>query len=169
MKLSRLFVFLTFICLFSCKNERKSPDSVNGQGLSMQQDFAKRYPKAQEVVWDTLDLGFAALFSDDSFEYTSQYDAKGVFQFTATFIEQTALPVVVQQIMENKYKNAAVAVIKRVEKDKTQTYIIELESNTDYITLEFDGSGKILKEEKHPLSNEELQLEEEEGVDEKEK
>ena len=44
---------------------------------------------------------------------------------------------------------------------------IEIETNTDYINLEFDDSGKLLKEEKRPLSNEELQRQEEEGVDEK--
>lgn len=168
--LRRLLIFLTTLCLFACNNEPKAPNTVVGQtALSMQQDFAKRYPNVHDVIWDTLDVGFAALFSDDEFEYKTSYDAKGVFQFTVTFIEQTALPSVVQQVLEKKYKNAAAAVIMRVDNGTILTYQIELETSTDYINLEFDSSGKLLKEEKHPLSNEEMQREEEEGVDEKDK
>lgn len=168
--LRQFFTFLTILCLFACNNEPKTPNSASGQTtLPMQDDFAKRYPNVHDAIWDTLDVGFSASFSDDDFEYKTQYDAKGVFQFTVTFIEQTALPSVVRQVLEKKYKNAAAAVIMRVDNGTIQTYQIELETSTDYINLEFDSSGKLLKEEKHPLSNEEMQREEEEGVDEKDK
>ena len=165
-----LFLFSVAICLFACKNQPKSPNVVVGQSATnMQEDFAKRYPKAQEVVWDTLDTGFAALFADDAFDYKVYFDSKGVYQYTATFIEPTALPKTIQQILEKKYKNAAAAVIMRIENEKNLTYQIELETSSDYINLEFDESGKLLKEEKHPLSNEEIQRQEEEGVDENDK
>lgn len=170
MILRHFFSFLTILCLFACKNEQKTPASASTQTtMPMQDDFAKRYPNVRDAIWDTLDVGFSASFSDDDFEYTTHYDAKGQFQYTATFIEQTDLPKEVQQILEKKYKNAAAAVIMRVENGKSKTYQIELETSTDYINLEFDDSGKLLKEEKHPLSNEEMQREEEEGVDEKDK
>lgn len=170
MIMRQFFTFLTIICLFACKNEQKTPSSASGQTtVPMQDDFAKRYPNVHDVIWDTLDLGFAASFSDDTFEYTTHYDAKGLFQYTGTFIEQTDLPKEVQQILNKKYKNAAAAVIMRVDNGKSKTYQIELETSTDYINLEFADSGKLLKEEKHPLSNEEMQREEEEGVDEKDK
>jgi hypothetical protein len=170
MMMRQFFIFLVVVCFFSCKNEQKTPNLSKEQTvLPMQEDFAKRYPNVHDVIWDTLDLGFAASFSDDDFEYTTHYDAKGLFQYTATFIEQTDLPKEVQQVLNKKYKNAAAAVIMRVENGKSKTYQIELETGTDYINLEFDDSGKLLKEEKHPLSNEEMQREEEEGVDENEK
>ena len=92
---------------------------------------------------------------------------KGVFQYTATFIERTAVPKAVQDILEKKYPNAEASVVMRIDNGKTQTYQVEIETNTDYVNLEFDDSGKLLKEEKRPLSNEELQRQEEEGVDEK--
>ncbi len=167
MILRQLFIFLTIICLFSCKNEPKPPHSVSvGQG-GMQEDFAKRYPNIPDVIWDTLDVGFTASFSDDVSEHKAHYDSSGAFQYAVTFIEQTTLPIAVQKVIESKYKNAAAALIMRVEKNKISTYQIELETSTDYLVLEFDESGKILKEKKTPLSNEEIQREEEEGVDEK--
>jgi hypothetical protein len=168
MILRQLFVFLTITCLFACKNEPKTPNAATGQSpLSMQEDFAKRYPNVPDVIWDTLDMGFTASFSDDVAEHRANYDTSGVFQYAATLIELTALPIAIQKVIAKKYKNAAAALIMRVEKDKIQTYQIELETSTDYINLEFDASGKILNEKKTPLSNEEMQREEEEGVDDK--
>ena len=164
----RLFIFSIIFCLFSCGDEPQKSDATSGQ-MTMQESFAKRFPKAQEVVWDTLDVGFAALFSDEQFDYKAFFDAKGIFQYTATFIEQTALPKVVQDVLEKKFPNAEASVVMRVDNGKVQTYQIEIETNTDYINLEFDDSGKLLKEEKRPLSNEELQRQEEEGVDENDK
>jgi dsRNA-specific ribonuclease len=164
------FIILSLFCLFFCKNQPKMPNSseIGGQsGLTMQADFGQRYPNAQDVVWDTLESGFAALFLDSDFDNKAYFDIKGAFQYTVTFIEQKDLPTVVQEILEKKYKDASAAVIMRVENGQSRSYQIELETSTDYINLEFDNLGKLLKEEKHPLSNEEIQRQEEEGVDDK--
>ncbi len=163
-------IFLTITCCLSCKNQPDpSTTTVRQPTANFHEDFAKRYPKAQDVIWDTLDIGFAALFNDGEFENKAFFDNKGVYQYTATFIEETALPKAVQQVVNTKYKNAAAAVIMRVETGSKRTFQIELETSTDYINLEFDESGKLLKEEKHPLSNEEIQRQEEEGVEQNNK
>jgi hypothetical protein len=170
MILRYLSILLTTFCLFSCKNEPKTPTSgATQQVLPLQETFAKKYPNVQDVVWDTLDNGFAALFSDDTYDYKAYFDDKGVYQYTATFIEQEALPKSIQAILIKKYPDANAAVIMRIEKDNTQAYHIELETSTDYVNLDFDSSGKLLTEDKHPLSNEEIQRQEEEGVDKNEK
>ena len=49
----RLFIFSIIFCLFSCGGEPQKSDATSGQ-MTMQESFAKRFPKAQEVVWDTL-------------------------------------------------------------------------------------------------------------------
>lgn len=166
----QLFAFLMLFSFFACQNEQKKTAVGERQSeMSVQEDFSKRYPNIRDIIWDTLDIGFSGSFSDDNFEHTAYYSIKGLYQFTSTLIEQTDLPVPIQEILDQKYKNAAAAVIMRIENGKNKTYKIELESSTDYINLEFDDSGQLLKEEKHPLSNEEMQREEEEGVDEKEK
>ena len=162
-----LLIFLTFIGLWACKNQ---PNNTSNQStLNFQADFAKRYPKAQDVVWDTMDIGFAALFTDGEFENKAFFDTKGTYQYTSTFIEQTALPEAIQKVLNTTYQNAAAAVIMQIEAAGKRTYQIELETSTDYISLEFDKSGKLLKEQKAPLSNEEIQRQEEEGVEQKDK
>ena len=164
------FILLSIFIIFACKNQPKAPkDRTDHATLNFQEEFAKRFPKVQDVIWDTLDNSFAALFSDNKFEYKVVFDKNGVYQYTVTFIEQTDLPRPIQSIIEKKYKNAAAAVIMHVDNGKTKTYQIELETSTDYINLEFDEFGKLLKEQKHPLTNKEIQLEEEEGVDQNNK
>ncbi len=165
-----LFIFLSITCFLACKNQPDASKKANGQPTSnFHEDFIKRYPKAEDVIWDTLDIGFAALFYDGELESKAFFDTKGVYQYTSTFIEQTALPKVIQQVLNTKYQNAAAAVIMRVKTGDKLTYQIELETSTDYINLEFDESGKLLKELKAPLSNEEIQRQEEEGVDQNDK
>ena len=79
------------------------------------------------------------------------------------------LPLDIQSFIKKKYKSAIVAIAQQVNDGDNKMYQVEIETSTDYISLEFDGKGKFLKEIKHPLSNEELQQQEEEGVDETEK
>ena len=165
-----LFIFLIFTFVMACKNEPNPANTVGEQPtLNFQADFAKRYPKAQDVVWDTLDSGFAALFYDGVLDNKAVFNLKGIYQYTTTYIEETALPQAVQKVLNTKYRNAAAAVIMRVETINKRTYQIELETSTDYINLEFDESGKLLKEHKTPLSNEEIQRAEEEGVEQNDK
>ena len=162
-----LLILLTVIGLSACKNQ---PTATGDQSSSnFQADFAKRYPNAQDVIWDTLDIGFAALFTAGEFENKAFFDTKGVYRYTSTFIEQTALPEAVRKVLNTTYQNAAAAVIMRIETAGKRTYQIELETSTDYISLEFDESGKLLKEQKAPLSNEEIQRQEEEGVEQNDK
>ena len=165
-----LLILLITTCFLACKNQPDTSNTVSGLPISnFHEDFAKKYPKAEDVVWDTLDIGFAALFYDGELENKAFYDTKGIYQYTSTFIEQTALPKAVQQVLNTIYQNAAAAVIMRIETGSKRTYQIELETSTDYINLEFDESGKLLKEQKAPLSNEEIQRQEEEGVDQNDK
>ncbi len=165
-----LFSFLIFTLVMACKNKSNPINTAGGQPtLNFQADFVKRYPKAQDVVWDTLDSGFAALFYDGVLDNKAVFDLTGAYQYTTTYIEETALPEAVQKVLNTKYRNAAAAVIMRVETSSKRTYHIELETSTDYINLEFDELGKLLKEQKTPLSTEEIQREEEEGVEQNDK
>ena len=162
-----LLISLIFIGLMACKNQTN--DSNDQSSLNFQADFATRYPEAQDVVWDTSDIGYAALFTKGEFDTKAFFDTKGVYQYTSTFIEHTSLPEAIQKVLNTTYQNAAAAVIMKIETAGKLTYQIELETSTDYISLEFDESGKLLKEQKAPLSNEEIQRQEEEGVEQNDK
>lgn len=160
----------------ACQNGDKMPKNVknpeNTEGVSfvsndLAQAFARQFPKAEEVVWDSTDTGLIANFLENQLDCRAHYDPKGAFQYTTCFIEATALPSSVQRLLKEKYAEARPAVVMSVKNGQNQTYQVELDAATDYIVLEFDANGKILKEQKKPLSIDELKQQEEEGVEKK--
>jgi hypothetical protein len=163
----KILFFAISIAVSACRNAEK-PKNTEGS-LSAESDasatFARQFPKAQDVSWDSLDNGVAATFYDGKNDCKAYFDAKGAFQYATSFIEIGALPPPIQYFLTEKYKNANAAVVMSVKNAQSQTFQVELETATDYVNLEFDTNGKILKEQKTPLSNDEMQRQEEEGVE----
>jgi hypothetical protein len=165
----KIIYFVVAFLFFACRNG-ETPKNTEGGQKGVNTDaaattFARQFPKAQDVAWDSLEHGVSATFYDGKNDCKAYFDSKGVFQYTTSFIETTALPTSAQRFLMEKYKNANAAVVMSVQNAQTQTFQVELETSTDYVNLEFDTNGKILKEQKQPLSNDELQRQEEEGVE----
>jgi hypothetical protein len=161
---------LAAVLAFSfCKNTDTTPKNTASpvvvEGSPMQTFLAKRFPNAQEVFWDTLENGYSATFYDGKYDYKAQFDNTGRFQNTTMLIELDALPAPINQFLKEKYKNAEIAIVQLVDNDASKTYHIELQAAADYFILDFDESGKLLKEMKDPLSSDELKRQEEEGVE----
>ncbi len=178
----RYFFILTAVFLFTtieaCKNNssvpQQKPDTEGSNlpeytGAEANKTFFKQFPQAQDVTWDSLDMGIVANFFDGKNNCKAFYDVKGHFQYVTTLLDFESLPTMIQTFIKNKYKTAVIAIAQQIDDGKNKSYQIEIESDTDYIALEFDEKGKFLKEIKLPLSPEELQRQEEEGVDENEK
>ncbi|NJN35357.1 MAG: hypothetical protein HC817_14985 [Saprospiraceae bacterium] len=127
--------------------------------------FNKKFPKATDVFWDSLDNGFMATFFDETHDKKAFFDVRGQFEYATTVVELEELPKTIADFLKRKYPKAEIAIAQIVEDDHERAFHIEIENFMDYISLEFDKSGQLRKETKHPLSNEELQREEEEGVD----
>ena len=176
MKYWKVLFFAAAMTVSACQNGDKMPKNVenfsNTEGPSfvskeLNQAFVRQFPKADEVVWDSTETGLIANFWCDSSDCRAYYDPKGVFQYTTRFIEISALPPSVQRLLNEKYAEAKPAVVMSVKNGQIQTFQVELDAATDYIVLEFDVNGKMLKEQKKPLSTDELKRQEEEGVEKK--
>lgn len=159
-----LFSIVFLIGLEACNNTSSTPSGAGATSA-----FAKQFPKAQDVTWDSLDIGVVANFSDGKNICKAFYDVQGNFQYVTILLTFETLPLDIQSFIKKKYKSAIIAIAQQVNDRDNKTYQVEIETSTDYIALEFDSKGKFLKEIKQPLSNEELQRQEEEGVDETEK
>ena len=170
----KILFFASIIGVLACNDAEKPKNNTSGDAntegvqsvnAAAVQNFARQFPKAEEAVWDTLDTGLSVSFFDGTTDRKAYFDAKGAFQFVTNFIEITALPASAQRILKEKYKNSSIAVVLSVKNGKNQTYHVELETDSEYVNIEFDGNGKIFKEQKQPLSNDELKRQEEEGVE----
>ncbi len=176
MKYWKILFFTAAMVVSACQNGDKMPKNAENQGNTegvsfvnsdLTQAFARQFPKAEEVVWDSTETGLIANFWCDASDCRAYYDVKGVFQYTTRFIEISALPPSVQRLLKEKYAEAKPAVVMSVKNGQSQTFQVELDAATEYITLEFDANGKILKQQSKPLSTDELKRQEEEGVEKK--
>jgi hypothetical protein len=163
----KILFWAIIIAISACQNAEKPKYTEGSPSASTDAaaTFARQFPKAQDVSWDSLEHGVSATFYDGKNDCKAYFDEKGAFQYAASFIEITALPASAQRFLTEKYKNANAAVVMSVKNAQNQTFQVELETTTDYVNLEFDTAGKILKEQKTPLTNDEMQRQEEEGVE----
>lgn len=163
--LLKSFVLMFLIC-FGCSKCKQSEGISNVQTEgSAAAAFKQRFPKAQDVSWDSVDNGIVANFFDGTYESEAFFDLKGQYQYLTTSIDFETLPKEIQDFIQKKYSVDELAFIQKVEDAKEKIYHVELKTNKEYINLDFDLNGKIKSESKLPLSNEELQNEEEEGVE----
>jgi hypothetical protein len=164
-----LLNFLILIVLFclgcsKCKQSENASNPQNTEGVAAVA-FKQRFPKAQDVSWDSVDNGLIANFFDGTYESEAFFDIKGQYQYLTTSIDFETLPKAIQDFIQKKYSVDELAFIQKVEDAKQKIYHVELKTDKEYINLDFDLIGKLKHENKLPLSNEELQSEEEEGVE----
>jgi hypothetical protein len=158
--------FLILLFCFGCSKCKQAESVSNPQNTEgVAATFKQRFPKAQDVSWDSVDNGLIANFFDGTYESEAFFDLNGQYQYLTTSIDFETLPKAIQDFIQKKYSVDELAFIQKVEDAKEKIYHVELKTDKEYINLDFDLNGKIKSESKLPLSNEELQNEEEEGVE----
>jgi hypothetical protein len=166
-------LILIILFCFGCSKCKQSESASNAQNLPTRQAgtegamaaFKQRFPKAQDVSWDSVENGLIVNFFDGTYESEAFFDFKGQYQYLTTSIDFETLPKAIQIFIQKKYSVDELAFIQKVEDTKEKIYHVELKTDKEYINLDFDFVGKLMHETKLPLSNEELQSEEEEGVE----
>jgi hypothetical protein len=166
----RFLFFLLSIVIIACKNDtpQNAPiveNTFSTEGGVIRQVFLQRFPKAEDVYFDSLETGYEISFNEGNNDRMASYDKTGQFLYVTTYIENDSLPPDAENFLNTKYKNAQLNIINAVENDKELHYVAEIETAENYIILEFDKNGKLLRESKNPLSKKEMQQREEEGVD----
>ena len=152
----KIALFSSILTFVFCKNTDTPKNTVQGTNQepsnvpATQNDLVKRFPKAQEVYWDTLDNGFIATFFDGKYDCKAFYDAKNLFQYATSLIEPEALPETINRFLKEKYKKSEIAIIQSVNDGKTQTFHIELETNSDYVILDFKYFWQTFKRNQRP-------------------
>jgi hypothetical protein len=157
------YLFILFLFIDACK--KPSPVKNTEEAKTMSEILMQKFPTAQDIVWDTLETERVASFFDGQYDNAVYFDSLGQFLYRIIFIEPQTLPISIQEALYKKYKPSELALVQKVEDAQKISYHIEFETNTDYIILNYDEKGNLLNEKKDPLSIEEQQRQEEEGVD----
>ncbi len=137
----------------------------NTQAHSAQAQLAHRYPKAQNISWDSTENGLIAEFSEGALTGEATFDLMGRFKSTNFFITETDLPAALRKTIADKFPYAETTAVVLTEYADNRIYQLELLTATEYVNLTADTKGNILSENKKPLSEKEMENLEEEGVD----
>ncbi len=157
-------VALTGLCACGT-NDAPANSSATAQQTAVSDNFKQRFPQAQEIEWDTLADGYVASFTNNNAPSEVFYDKKNVFIYAGTFIDQNQLPATAQNYLKSNYKPDFVNACMQVDFPDKKAYNVEVMTDTDYVNLQFDLKGNLVQQTKEPLTDEEMQAREEEGVD----
>lgn len=156
-----------FIAALRCSNPAPHPRPVLSEPTGGTPGyFSARFPQAKDVDWDTLEnntLSFT--FSDGKNDCKALFDPEGAFLSLTTLIEAEALPDGARKFIADHYPSPDFSVIQRYDSANIKVYQLELQTGSEYVNLDFDLQGKLLRETKLPLSQQEMKDAEEEGVD----
>ncbi len=165
------FILLTALLgLYACGSNGTSgatpqTTATTAQSTAVQDNFKLRFPTASEVEWDTVEDGYVASFVNNDTQCEVFYDNKNAFQYAGVFVDQTDLPAAAQDFLTKNYKQDFVNACMQVDFPNKKGYNVEVMTDTDYVNMEFDLKGNLVQQSKEPLTDEEMQAREEEGVD----
>jgi len=132
-----LVVFsISLIPAFSQKN---APENVK-------KEFAKKYPTAQAVKWDSEETNeWEAEFKMNGTEMSVSFDDKGVWLETETEISVKELPASVMNTIAKNFVGFKTGEASANETPKGKGYEVELTNGETSLEVIFDNSGKVIK------------------------
>ena len=160
-----LFYLGYLFTLSACQSSATKGNAPAGFNDAVPSYFSSKFPKAQGIYWDTLENNTLSFkFSNGADDCEALFDSKGNYLSTTFFIDLQGLPQPAQDYIASHYPASERPLIQLYDSASVKTYLLELANGVDYIDLSFDEQGKMLKETTQPLSKEEIQDAEEEGV-----
>ena len=164
----RFYSILSLIAFFASCQHAGSGGSTEASSdrNNIPSFFLSRFPNAQFVECDTLDKGFEFTFSNGQNDCQAIFDAHGNYVSNTVTLDQGALPSAALDYIRARYPIGEISLVELAESGTGKMFHVELATATDYTNLDFDPDGKVVKEVVSPLSREEMEESEEEGVDE---
>jgi|SRR5450759_1978657 len=133
-----LFVALAFFAV-PVFSQKTTPENVR-------KEFAKKYPSAQAVKWDSEEANeWEAEFKINGTEMSASFDDKGVWLETETEISVKELPASVTNTIAKNFAGFKTGEASANETPKGKGYEVELTNGETSLEVIFDNSGKVIK------------------------
>ena len=133
-----LFVVFTLFCL-PLFSQKTAPDVVK-------KEFAKKYPAAQSVKWDSEESNeWEAEFTVNGKEMSASFDDKGVWLETEAEITEKELPEAVANTLKNEFAGFKTDEISTIENPQMKGFEMVLKKGETSLEVVFDNSGKVIK------------------------
>ena len=110
-------------------------------------DFAKKYPKAENVDWDNNGTNYIARFNLGKEKYAARFHMDGTWNYTEQEMELTAFPADVQTSIKNhRYSDLKILSTAYIENSKNEKlYRVEFKKGIQKKYVFFDKTGKEIR------------------------
>lgn len=111
--------------------------------------FQSLYPDATDVSWDTYEDEYIASFENDGMFSEATFSAKGKQLETTTSLNESQLPESIQNYINENYAEEIEYYdsMSLIEKPGFVRYYVTLTTESNTVSLTFDGDGNLLKED----------------------
>lgn len=122
-----------------------SPPDVNEKVLKA---FHETFTKAKDVVWHEFDDFFQVNFWQGDINIRVKYDSDGNVISTIRYYYERQLPPLILSKLKKKYSDQKVFGVTEVSSVSTIKYVITLEDQSHWYTVESDAYGNMRRTEK---------------------
>ena len=139
--MKNIFILLVVfsISLVPAFSQKIAPENVR-------KEFAKKYPAAQSVKWDSEETNeWEAEFKINGTEMSASFDNKGVWLETENEIRAKDLPASVTNSIAKDFAGFKTGEISANETPQMKGYEVELKKGESSFEVIFDNSGKVIK------------------------
>jgi hypothetical protein len=139
--MKNIFILLVVfsISLVQAFSQKSAPENVR-------KEFAKKYPAAQSVKWDSEETNeWEAEFNINGTEMSASFDNKGVWLETENEISAKDLPASVTNTIAKDFAGFKMGEISANETPQMKGYEVELKKGESSFEVIFDNSGKVIK------------------------
>lgn len=133
------FLFVTLTALFSLLNSKSYADDVKVNSAVIK-SFQSSFKNASEVKWSFTETLYKANFSFNGQYVAAYYDVYGEMVAVTRNISSNQLPVTLQTVLKNDYKDLWVTDLFEVSDETGTTYYITLEDADTKLVLRSTGS-----------------------------
>jgi hypothetical protein len=139
--MKNIFILLVVfsISLVPAFSQKNAPDNVK-------KEFAKKYPAAQSVKWDSEEANeWEAEFKINGTEMSASFDNKGVWLETESEISAKDLPASVTNTIAKDFAGFKTGEVSANETPQMKGYEVALKKGEATLEVVFDNSGKVIK------------------------
>ena len=139
--MKNIFILLVVfsISLVPAFSQKNVPENVK-------KEFAKKYPSAQSVKWDSEEANeWETEFKINGNEMSASFDNKGVWLETETEISVKDLPAAVTNSLAKDFAGFKTGEVSANETPQMKGYEVALKKGEATFEVVFDNSGKVIK------------------------
>ncbi len=113
--------------------------------------FNNMYSGVTEIIWEQDGMEYLATFIKDGFSLDATFLEDGTWQQTVTSLEIEDLPTAAKELLTKEYKVESYYYISRVETPAATQFSVNLETDTQYVTLMLNKEGKLVDKQVEDL------------------